>query len=165
MKKIMILAVLAMLVGCGGGSGGSGGELPVVDNSKLTTTSADFGYFGGDVKYAGYKAAGIWSMYNQGNISDDLDLYILSDGRIRIYNTKTRKSDRADGAVSKDGLTVNFRSGFSSPDNPGTITVKSLSSMTNTSTRDGVSTVYKCYNVTLEAFGISPINYTLCPFR
>jgi len=165
MKKVGLIALVGfMFIGCGGGSSGNStrASLPVVDNSKLTTTSADFGYFGGDVQYAGYKAAGIWSMYNQDNTADDLDLYILSDGRIRIHNTRTGKSIRTDGAVSKDGLTVNFRN---STVKPGTITVKSLSRTTTTSTHNGVSTVYKCYNVTLETFGISSTKYTLCPFR
>jgi hypothetical protein len=156
MKSLVLVISLLFLVGCGG----SGSSLPSIDNSKLTTYSNEYGYYGENVQFGEYDIVDTWRVYNS-----DITYFFTfsSDGK-----TTLRESDTYGAAyetlgnygVSKDGTTVSFDASYY-----GTMSIKIKSTSNDTSSvtkTDGTTITYHCYNISLTNNGESA-NLTMCP--
>jgi len=99
-KNIIILGVAALLLsGCGGGN-----STTSVDNSTLTDTSNQYGYFGENVMFGDYTAARSWTLINE-NTNELLYLYLNADGDLRLSDGGFQNL-YSDYGVSIDGQSI-----------------------------------------------------------
>lgn len=172
MKKLkVLLSVMTMsfvMVGCGGGGDSS---VPVVDNSLLTDTENQYGYFGEEVIFGDTKIVGDWFLTQQ---STKVIKYIdfSSDGE------STYDSYNGDYGVSKDGklITAQYQQPVDFLDGiiyfPIDVEIKYLSTSSDVSAStqlpDGTIKEVYCYNVELTDFRINGggtySDIIMCPF-